>query len=127
MGKWRDIRRKARRRLHSEMRQEAAYYPGGDPAFPNPPTVGIRIHEDFRYVADMRGTSYEYAEWADEAPRLVVMKDEVSPARGDVFCPEAGEAYRVDHAQPDDDITITVSVVRLRGSEAAAFSPPASP
>ena len=122
---WREIRREARRDLHAEMHVPANYYPAGS----NTPAkvVGIRIHENFRYVADMKGTSYEYAEWSEESPQIVVLKDEVVPDRGDVFCPEAGEAYRVDHIDPADDITIIAHIIKLPESEAAAYQPPASP
>jgi len=121
MASWRSIRRQARRDLHKTMRVPAFYYaPGGGAVAP----CTVRVWQGFTYLGDMKGTSFDYAEYGDNTPRIITMDSEIIPERLGVFSVEPGEAYRVDRREPKDDITSISHVVRLDKDEAAGLLVP---
>jgi hypothetical protein len=52
------------------------------------------------------------------------MRDQIIPERCGIVSVEPGEAYRIDHNHPADDITITSEVVRLPEAEALGLGLP---
>ena len=122
-SRWRDIRRNARMDLHREFMVDSYCYVDGDPSGA-PALVRIRVWPEFKMLGDMKGTSFEYAEIEENSPLILVMKEDLVPKRGMVFCVEPGEAYRVDHRKPLDDISYTCSCTRLSESEANQYAAP---
>lgn len=122
MASFRDIKRKARRDLHSVMRVPALYIatPTDDPV-----PVFVRVHQSFNALGDVKGTNLSYAERQEITPRIVLMRDEVdAPVRDAVISVEAGEAYRIDHVLPADDISVTVEVIKMKTSETTGLPLP---
>jgi len=120
MATWREIRDKARRKVHDTMRVKAIYVP---PSGPNQ-EVFIRVHYKMEPLADMKGTSYDYAERWETVPRIIVLKEDLVPERGGIFSVTAGEAYQVDHVQPDDGITVTAEVSRMEAADTVGLPVP---
>lgn len=122
MRSFRDIKRKARRDLHRELQVPALYIADiGGPAV----LVHVRPHTKFNALGDLQGTNFNYAEREEPQPRIIFMRDEVmAPKRGAIISVEPGEAYRVDHTQPADDISITAYVIQLTEKEAVGLPVP---
>lgn len=120
---FRDIKKLARTALHSAMKVQAKVYTGG-PAGPSA-DVFCRVNSKVAQAGDLAGTSLAYAESVETAPKLIFLVADHVPARGYVYSISVDEAYRVDHVEPTDTITITANCVRLTTSEAAGFTPPA--
>lgn len=111
--------------LHDVMAVPALYfarpYVAGDtPVQP----ITVRVHDKFALVGDLKGTNFNYAEFEDNAPRIVFMRSEIEPVRNMIVSVEAGSAYRVDTVLPPNDETVTARVARLHVSETAGFPVP---
>jgi len=117
---WRDTLWAARRDLHRHLCITARVFPKGDPAA-TPVQVPVRLHKRFGRVGDILGTSFEYAEVSEVQPALIVMAEDHTPARGDVFILGPGEGYRVEVVDPTDDITIRLHVVRMSEDEVVGY------
>ena len=102
------------------MRLPARLYRGGSDVG----IVEVRLHNQNEMLGDLKGTSYEYAERWEQPTRIISLREEYEPERGDVLCFEAGEAYQVDALLEPDDITVTAEVLRLPSTKAAMYSPP---
>ena len=121
MALFRDIKRKARRALHTRLLVPALYIIDGEAPIP----VNVRLHTKFDALGDMKGTNFNYAERVDTLPRILFMRDEVvMPARGAYVSVEADEAYSIDYADPADDISITAFVTPLLPAELEALNLP---
>jgi len=104
------------------MRVPALYYGASGAAVPCMP----RVWQGFQYLGDMKGTSFDFAEYGDNTPSIITMDSDVLPERGGVFSVEPGEAYRVDRREPRDDITSISHVIRMDESETAGLAVPDS-
>jgi hypothetical protein len=104
------------------MRVQTALYRTG-PSGPSE-TVYCRLNSKITPSGDLKGTSLAYAETVETEPRLIFLREEHRPARTWVYVLEAGEAYRVDHVEPDDTITVTAVCTRLSKEDVAAYEPP---
>ena len=72
--------------------------------------------------------SLGYGKWEASHTKLIFMRDEVDPKRGDIFIFAQDEAYQVEPERPFDDITVTVKVAKVEKSILeplmASFNPP---
>lgn len=121
MASWRDIKRTMRRDLHSIMQIAALYIPEtGDPV-----PVNVRLHYKLDEVGDLKGTNFHYAERENMVPQILFMLDEFADAkRGGVVSIEAGEAYKIDHMELPDDISVKAHVTRLTAAQAVGLPLP---
>lgn len=134
MSKHRDIKRKARRRLHEKLSVEAMYLvpipapvgsSGPGPFYDTPELINVRIQERFDTAGDMKGTSLHYAERQIESTVLVFDSLEVDkPARNAIVSIETGLAYRVDNTKPQDDQWFFSEVKRLPKAETVGLPIP---
>jgi hypothetical protein len=113
----RDLQRRARQALHTAMKVEAIYH-SPDRATAVPCT--IRVHDRQKAFGDMTGFDYDPSERMASVPEIVMLADEVSPARGGVFSLAADEQYQVETPMPRDGLTITAQVSRRSTSKIAA-------
>lgn len=106
----RDIRRKARRELHTAMCVPAYYIPlTGAPVL-----LHVRDHTKFRVNAiegAVRSGNGKLVDRQEMAPSIIFMRDEVVAAgvkllRNGIVSVEPGEAYRLNNAEAPDDITV---------------------
>lgn len=122
MRSHRDIKRQARADLHNRAKVRTLYIApeGGDPI-----PVTVRIFNKFQTLGDIKGTISQYAEFDDNVPRIIFMRADLpSPKRLGVFSVEAGEAYRLDSAMAEDDLTVTWHVVKLAAADTAGLPLP---
>lgn len=119
---FRDIKTLARKALHNAMQVPALAYTDG-PAGPSE-AVRMRVNSKIANAGDLAGTSLAYAESVETNPHLIFLVAEHVPERGNVYSVALDEAYRVDHTEPTDTITITAICNRLTEEEAAEFTPP---
>lgn len=129
------LKQRSRANLHSVIGRPALYLienpsyvsptdtPDEDPYIETPCTV--RLHTSFNAVGDAKGTNFHYAERAEIEPALIFLIAEISaPQRNAIVSFITGEAYRVDHAEPRDGITIRCPAFRLSAEEAAGLPVP---
>lgn len=122
MRSHRDIKRQARADLHNRAKVRTLYIES-EGAEPIPVTV--RIFNKFQTLGDIKGSIAQYAEFDDNVPRIIFMRADLpSPKRLGIFSIEAGEAYRLDSAMAEDDITITWHVVKLDAADAVSLPIP---
>lgn len=121
MAGWRDLRQRARRTLHEVFKVPALYY---SPAAVVPTGHFVRVHEKFDAVGDLAGTNMSYAEGVEPLPRIVFVDESFTPARGSVVIVSATEGYRLEYADPKDDISHTAPAVRLTTEELTEFETP---
>ncbi len=119
-SRFRDLKRKARRTLHSHLEVPALYLatPSSDPV-----PCNVRLWTKWGAIGAM---SEGWAEMQEATPRIIFMIDEVPRPRNlAVVSIEAGEAYRIDNTDRPDDITITAHVTRIpAGAELDALPVP---
>lgn len=110
-NRFRELKRKARRDLHAHMEVPALYLL--TPAsIPLPCTV--RIWTKWGALGQLAGRDAGWAELMEAEPKIIFMVDQVpNPRKNALVSIERGEAYRIDHADPADDITVVTKVVRL--------------
>ena len=99
-----------RRDVHQTMLVPALYY--ATPTATALP-VTVRLHTKFgAAIGTLPGN--QGAQMVEYEPRILFLVEEVArPRVGAIVSVETGEAYRVDAADPADDITITAKVSRL--------------
>lgn len=122
MGRYRELMRDGRRRLHDEMSVPAIYLPMAGSR--SHALITVRVHEFWGALGDLKGTNFNYAEIEDISPRIVFMLSEITPQRGAIVSVAPGEAYRIDVVLPADDITVTAKVVRFAAAETKGFPVP---
>lgn len=111
----REIKAKARAKLHQAMKVPASYYETPASA---PRLVFVRVHTKWIEQGDLKGTNLSYAETEDIAPRIVFWRAEVSnPPRNGLIIISATEGYRLGQTEPVDFVTITAEATRLSTSE----------
>lgn len=113
----RDIKRKARRDLHSLGKVAAIYLAPVDN--PTPRNVTVRIHTKWD-ATTMDGASGNGTMVSRQSifPKILFMRDELADQgivlrRGGIISIEAGEAYKLDHDEPPDDISQSWFVTQL--------------
>ncbi len=131
MRSFRDIKRNARRAVQLHLRVPALYLATRD-AVPVP--CFVRVHTKFQALGDMKGTNFNYAEYEDITPRIILWREELpQPSRNAIISVEAGEAYQIDNVQPADDLTITAMVTAMDIEDTAdlpipsTYVPPETP
>ena len=124
MRSFRDIKRRARRDVHQHMRVPALYLATVG-AVPVP--CFVRVHTKFQALGDMKGTNFNYAEYEDITPRIILWREELpQPVRNAIISVEAGEAYQIDNVQPADDLTITAMVTAMDLSDTVGLPIPST-
>jgi len=118
---WRDIKRKARRDLHRAFEVPAIYRAPGSTIWVN---CRVRVHDKIAPLGQVEGVNYIYAEREEAQPKIIFLASEVVPHRGGIVSVDVGEAYRVDHTEPRDNITISAPAYRLGESELAGLPTP---
>ncbi len=122
MRSFRDIKRNARRVVQLHLRVPALYLATRD-AVPVP--CFVRVHTKFQALGDMKGTNFNYAEYEDITPRIILWREELpQPSRNAIISVEAGEAYQIDNVQPADDLTITAMVTAMDIEDTAGLPIP---
>lgn len=123
MSSFREHKRRARRQLHRKMEVPALYLltPATLPEDAIP--VTIRLHTKWDALGDQKGTSLNSAEMESLIPKAILMLDQLpfgvsGITRQAILSVEIGEAYRIDHAEEPDDISVTVHIVRLSAEKA---------
>lgn len=113
---------KARLALHHRMQVTALLYEDG----PNGPSslAYPRVNSKIDAAGDLQGTSLAYAESVEVQPKLIFLRAEHVPKKKSVYSISDVEAYRVDHLEPADTITVTAICVALSREEAAQYDPP---
>lgn len=120
MSGWREQKREARKIVHETMALPCWRIPAMVGVAPT--LVRARLHTNrptptSSAMGDLE--SQGYAKWEATHDKLVFMRDEVDPKRGDIFVFAPDEAYEVQPERPFDDITVTVKVSRVDKSELA--------
>ncbi len=134
---WRDIKAAARATVHSTMQVSALYLvenpayvtPVVDPDIPQyiETPVNVRVHSGEIALGDMKGTNFHFAQREEDNPSIIFLYSEMpAPERNALVSVADGEAYRIDHTKPRDNLTITASCLRLSASESAGLPLPAT-
>lgn len=113
MTRFRDIKRKARRRLHSTLAEQVLYVPDLQNAVPV--TVTVRLHLSFDALGEVRRAGF--AEHQEYEPQAVFMLSETTPRRGGCIITQDMGVWKLDNTFPPDDITMTAEVVRLSDAQ----------
>lgn len=124
MSRFRDIKRQARRDLHSEMLVPAFYIPVPN-ATPIPCTVRVWRKREDPMTGDLPGYSGG-AQMAVTEDRIRFFLPELPAIRrnGAIVSVEAGEAYRCEFFYPEDDEWQTARVVPLKAAETVGLPVP---
>lgn len=117
----REIKDRARRRLHKAMEVPAYYF---DPVSKLPLSVTIRVHSKFAALGDVKGTSFGYAQRREEQARLVFLREQCEPKRFGVVIISREEGYRIDVLDPPDLITRTVFVETMTQGDISEYPSP---
>lgn len=123
MSSFRDHKRRARRQLHQRMNVPALFLMAPDTLPEDAIPVTIRLHTKWDALGDQKGTSLNSAEMESLVPKAILMLDQLpfgvrDLPRTAILSVEIGEAYRIDHAEEPDDISVTVHIVRLSAEKA---------
>lgn len=126
MASIRDIKRKARRDLHQHMQIPALYIaPGAEPVL-----LHVRVHTKWDATTmDSGSGNGTLVSRQSIMPKILFMLDEVAAqgarlTRKGIVSVEAGEAYRLDNDEPEDDISVSYIVTALRKSETEGLPVP---
>lgn len=109
MSRFREIKRKARRVLHSTLADQVLYVPKLKE--PEPVLVTVRLHIQFDELGEVRRAGF--AEYHDYTPRAVFMLSEVNPVREAGIVTRDMGVWLIDNTLPPDDITKTVEIAKL--------------
>lgn len=102
------------------MKVPAIYVPPGGGA---PISLGVRDHTEIMDLGQsMSGENYPQI--AQSVPKLVILAEDLDPARNGIFWLSPADAYAVERDEPAYGITRTVYVTRLTPSELANQTPP---
>ncbi len=136
---WRDIKAKARAVTHTTFKVACLYidrdaFPldsnsasnSGDVTYPQ---LDIRVHENQTKLGDQAGTSLNSAERFEAIPQVIFWRADLLAIplklkRGSILSVAAGEAYRIDVVEPNDQETIKCRITRLSANEAAGLPLP---
>lgn len=117
MSRFRDIKRQARRDVHSELYVAALYIPKAG-ATPVPCTVRVWRKREDPMTGDLPGFQGA-AQMAVSEDRIRFFLPELPAIRrvGAIVSVEPGEAYRIEFLYPEDDEWQTARVVPLKDAE----------
>lgn len=119
-----ELRQASRLALHAEMGRPALYYPTGSSGA-TPEEITVRLHTKMGMIGDVKGTSFAYAEHADQAERLVFLTTQVpSPSRGGLVVLSASEGYWIDVVEDRDGLTVKATVLQASPEELEPFAAP---
>lgn len=132
---WRDIKAAARATVHSTMQVPALYLvenpayvtPVVDPDIPQylETPVNVRVHSGKIALGDMKGTNFHFAERTEDNPSIIFLYSEMpEPERNAIVSVAEGEAYRIDHVEPRDNLTLTAAALRLSVTDATGLPVP---
>ena len=126
MGSFRDQMDEARQILHEEMCVDALYFADPfDPLRTVVTPVTVRIHDKFIALGDLKGTNFNYAELESIAPRIIFWRHDIEmPQHKAIVSVKPGLAYRIDHSQEPDGLTITATVARMDAKKTIGFPVP---
>jgi hypothetical protein len=118
---WRDLKASARAALHEQFQVAALYCVSGE----DPVEVNVRVHTKNKLTGDQQGTSLSYAETIEPQPKIVFLAAEVdAPVRNAYVSISETEAYRIDHVEPQDGLTITTICVIATATQRATLPVP---
>ena len=124
-GKFRQKMNRGRRKLHEHMSVPALYLAlPYDVVLTPVQEITVRVHDNVRALGDLKGTNFNYAETLENSPRIVFLREEITPKRNMVVSVEAGVAYQIDTVEPSHGVTVTALVSRLSDKEAAGLPVP---
>ena len=115
----RTIKAEARERLHRVFEVEARCFRAGDPSHSE--SVTLRVHSAVVDTGDLPSSGLSFSERVDVSPTLVFLIGEHRPIKANVYSVSETEAYRVDHVEPVDGITVSVVCDRLSELDAASW------
>jgi hypothetical protein len=121
MAGWRALKRRARLDLHRAFEVPAFYRAPGSALWVK---CRVRVHDYIDELGRVRGTSHFYAEREEMIPKIIFLASEVIPERGGIVSIEAEEAYRLDHTEPRDNVTISADAIRLSINDIQSFPTP---
>ena len=122
MAGFRELISTAKLRIHQRFEVDALCYPGGSTS--NGIAVTCRVHTAFTTGGDLPETGFSFAERIDITPRLVFLKEDHIPARGNVYAISDDEAYLVERVEDPDYINVTAVATRLSASESERWPGP---
>lgn len=122
MSKTRDILRKARSDVHSQLSVAAIYLTAADA---EPQVVSVRAHTRAAEIGPGDVAMPGLAERFDTTPRIRFLRSEVSqPRRNGLVLLSADEGYRIQAVRPAYRLTIDAEVSDLRPEDCAAYWQP---
>lgn len=134
---WRDTKAAARNVTHQTFKVRCAYiaeWPLDSNSQSNSgavtyPEFDVRIHEQHSLLGDQAGTSLNSAQRYEADPVILFWRADLIAAgitieRNAVISVTEGEAYEVELAEPHDQETIKVRVVRMTSANAAGLPLP---
>ena len=122
MAGFRELITTAKLRIHERFEVDALCYLGGSTSNGTP--VTCRVHTAFTTGGDLPETGFSFSERIDITPRLVFLKADHTPARGNVYAIDDGEAYVVTRLEDPEAVTITAVADRISASEAERWPGP---
>lgn len=113
----------AKRTLHDRMSLQGLVFRYQTPpvAPENISVVRVRKFDKFERIGDLAGTTQNFAEFADNMPRILFETAEWEAERSDIVIIDATTGFRVDVPWPSDDGFMLTHVVRLTPSEMEGY------
>lgn len=87
-------------------------------------TVWPRVHTQWGALGSVMGTNLVYGTRQDEKPKLIFLRSEWEPKRGDVVVCSAEEGYIVEATDPPYNLTTTALVRPMKKSELEEYPSP---
>lgn len=110
-----EIRKRSRVALHRAMQRPAFYY---NPKTQLPVPCNVRVHTKMDAKGEVQGTSFRFAERADETPKIIFLRqDGIKPQQHAVVMLSAEEGYRLSSSEPIYRETVTVPATALPAKE----------
>lgn len=111
MPTFRDIKRKARQRLHSRLSEPVVYVRDAGKPSEVKVSLKVRLHLNFVQVGELlRGG---YADMEELNPTVVFMSGGAAPVEKAIVVTRDFGAWRIVLVKPPNDITVSAEVVRL--------------
>lgn len=120
--RFRKLKKQSRRLIHDEMSVGAVFcnLRNGTYEIWN---GRVRVTNKIAHSGDLKGTNYHYAEYIDDAPRILFLTDEGAGIGANTFVGiDDTEIYQLTVAEPIDVITQTYKAARLDGDDLAKYA-----
>ena len=113
MATFREQKRKGRLQLHQRLAEPALYFatPSAEPL-----ALTVRLHLSFDQIGELFNR-IGFAERNEMTPRIVFLKEQVSPIRNAIVVTKDMGAFMLDNTMPPDDVTVLGEVVRMTNSQ----------